>query len=81
MPDGLRAVPVARDAVAVIVHPGNPVHGLTLVQIKAIYQGEMLTWEGVGGTALEPQIISREDGSGTRAAFEKPGRGRRTRDP
>lgn len=70
VPSGLRAVLVARDAIAVIVHPSNPVRGLTLLQIKAIYQGEMLTWDGVGGTTLEPAIISREDGSGTRAAFE-----------
>jgi phosphate transport system substrate-binding protein len=70
VPAGLRAVPVARDAIAIIVHPSNPVRGLTLLQIKAIYQGEMLTWDALGGTALVPAIISREDGSGTRAAFE-----------
>jgi phosphate transport system substrate-binding protein len=31
----------------------------------------MLTWEGAGGSTLEPIIISREDGSGTRGAFEQ----------
>ncbi len=70
LPAGLQVVPVARDAIAVVVHPSNHVRGLTLLQLKAIYQGEILTWDGVGGDALEPVIISREDGSGTRSAFE-----------
>ncbi len=35
-PDGLNAVPVGRDAVAVIVHPENPVAGLTILQLRAL---------------------------------------------
>ena len=67
---GLQAIPIARDAIAVIVHPSNPVRGLTLLQIKGLYQGEILGWETLGGTTDEPLLISREDGSGTREAFE-----------
>ncbi len=70
VPAGLDYVPVARDAVAMVVHAANPVSNLTLLQIKALYQGETLDWRALGGPAMEPVLISREDGSGTRAAFE-----------
>ena len=62
--------PVARDAVALIVHPTNTMRGLTLLQAKSLYQGEVQDWQALGGPALEPIVVSREDGSGTRGAFE-----------
>jgi len=64
------ALPIARDAIAMVVNPHNPTSGLTLLQIRAMYRGETLDWAAVGGLAEEPLIISREDGSGTRQAFE-----------
>ncbi|MCX6032612.1 MAG: phosphate ABC transporter substrate-binding protein [Chloroflexi bacterium] len=69
-PEGVTAIPIARDAVAVVVHPKNNVKKLTLLQVRAIYRGEVLDWAALGGPAEEPMIVSREDGSGTRAAFE-----------
>jgi phosphate transport system substrate-binding protein len=69
-PTGLNAVPVDRDAVAIIVHPENPVPGLTILQLRALYRGETLDWDTLGGDGGEPLLVSREDGSGTRAAFE-----------
>jgi len=70
LPVGLQAVPIARDAIAIVVHPHNTLPGLTMLQIRALYRGEALDWAALGGPAGEPVIISREDGSGTRAAFE-----------
>jgi phosphate transport system substrate-binding protein len=70
VPAGTQAVPVARDAIALIVHPANRLPGLTLLQAKAIYQGETLDWSALGAPSAETVVISREDGSGTRAAFE-----------
>jgi phosphate transport system substrate-binding protein len=69
-PQGLAAAPFARDGIAIIVHPANRVAGLTLAQVRSIYRGELLDWKTVGGRPEEPTVISREDGSGTRAAFE-----------
>ena len=69
-PAGATAIPIGRDAVAVVVHPKNNVGKLTLLQVRAIYRGEVLDWSALGGPAEEPLIVSREDGSGTRAAFE-----------
>ncbi len=69
-PAGLIAVPFARDGIGIIVHPANRIAGLTLNQVRRIYRGEVLDWQALGGPATEPLVISREDGSGTRAAFE-----------
>jgi phosphate transport system substrate-binding protein len=68
--DGFLLTPIARDALSIIAHPRNPVGGLTLLQLRALYRGEVLEWAALGGTADEPTIISREDGSGDRQAFE-----------
>lgn len=40
---------IARDAIAVIVHPENPVEQLTLKQISDIYSGKISNWSEVGG--------------------------------
>jgi phosphate transport system substrate-binding protein len=69
-PADLHATPVARDALALIVHPYNQTPGLTLLQARALYRGEILDWRTLGGPEGEPVMVSREDGSGTRAAFE-----------
>lgn len=71
IPDGFQLIPVARDGIAVIVHPRNPISNVTSLQLRALFGGEVLDWRGLGGIEGEPQIISREDGSGTRAAFEQ----------
>jgi phosphate transport system substrate-binding protein len=70
LPADLLATPFGRDAIAIIVHPRNRIAGLTLVQIRSIYRGEVLDWQAVGGPPGEPIVISREEGSGTRDAFE-----------
>jgi phosphate transport system substrate-binding protein len=70
LPDKLRSIPIARDAVAIIVHPTNKIEGLSLAELQSIFSGRLLNWQEVGGPASPIQVISREDGSGTRAAFE-----------
>lgn len=70
LPDSIQAIPVARDGIAVIVHPTNAITNLTSLQLRAIYRGEILDWAALGHTSSMPTVISREEGSGTRAAFE-----------
>lgn len=60
---------VARDAIAVIVHPDNPVTELTLQQISAIYKGEITNWQQVGGEDRPIVCLSRETNSGTHVYF------------
>jgi phosphate transport system substrate-binding protein len=67
---GYRLTPIARDGLTIITHPRNPISGLTLLQLRAMYKGEVLDWTALEGSPGEPIIISREDGSGDREAFE-----------
>lgn len=67
----LWSVEIARDGLAVIVNPLNPVSGLTLEQIRDIYSAGVTNWRELGGADAEIHIITREEGSGTRSAFEE----------
>ncbi len=60
---------VARDAIAVIVNPHNPVQQLTLQQVSDIYSGKINNWKEVGGDDLEIVRLSRETNSGTHVYF------------
>jgi len=61
---------IAKDGLAVIVHPSNPIHGLTLEQVRDIYTTQISDWSEVGGSNAKVHMIAREEGSGTRSAFE-----------
>jgi phosphate transport system substrate-binding protein len=60
---------VARDAIAIIVHPDNPVSRLTLQQISDIYSGKINNWAEVGGEDRPIVRLSRETNSGTHVYF------------
>ena len=60
---------IARDAIAVIVHPDNPVDQLTLGQISDIYSGVITNWAEVGGEDRPIVRLSRETNSGTHVYF------------
>lgn len=60
---------VARDAIAVIVNPQNPVRRLTLQQISDIYSGKINNWSEVGGDQRPIVRLSRETNSGTHVYF------------
>src|SRR5574341_969173 len=60
---------IARDAIAVIVNPENPVSRLTLQQISAIYSGKVNNWQELGGEDRPIVRLSRETNSGTHVYF------------
>jgi phosphate transport system substrate-binding protein len=60
---------VARDAIAVVVHPSNPVDTLTLQQISDMYTGKIANWSQVGGEDRPIVLLSRESNSGTYVYF------------
>jgi phosphate transport system substrate-binding protein len=70
--DEVWAAPIALDAVAIIVHRDNPLEGVTLAQVRDIFGGRAWRWEHVGIDWGEDEVVvvSREEGSGTRMAFE-----------
>src|SRR4030042_7034831 len=66
----LIGIPIAYDAIAVIVHPTNPVGDLSIEQIRKIFSGKVSRWNELGGKNHEITLVSREEGSGTREAFQ-----------
>ncbi len=62
---------VALDGVAIVVNPANGVEDLSVEQIAQIFKGEITNWSELGGEDAEIAVLGREDGSGTRSAFEE----------
>lgn len=71
--EGLKAteVTVAYDALAVVVHPSNPVARLTREQLEAIFRGKITNWKEVGGEDRKIVVYSRETSSGTYEFFKE----------
>ncbi len=68
---GLVVSILAYDGIAVVTNAAQTVTDLTIEQIKRIYAGEITNWNEVGGSNEDIVVVSREEGSGTRAAFEE----------
>jgi phosphate transport system substrate-binding protein len=65
----LQVFGIAKDGVAIIVQPENPVSSLTQEQIIAIYAGEITNWNEVGGNDAPITVYTRDEESGTREVF------------
>ena len=68
---GLTEIPIAHDAIALIVNARNNVRGITLEQARDVFTGRVRSWRELGGEDKPITIITREEGSGTRASFEE----------
>jgi phosphate transport system substrate-binding protein len=67
----LYAVTIAKDAIAIIINPKNPIQDLSLTQIGQIFSGKIKNWKDIGGHSHPIILVSREEGSGTRESFQK----------
>jgi len=69
---GLSEQLLAIDGIAVIVNYNSPITNLTIEQIRGIYTGEITDWSQVSNAKSGAiAVITREEGSGTRGAFEE----------
>jgi len=60
---------IAVDALAIIMHPDNPVDELTIQQLSDIFTGKITNWAEVGGNDETIILVSRETNSGTHVYF------------
>jgi phosphate transport system substrate-binding protein len=67
----LYAVTIAKDAIAIIVHPKNPLQDLPLEKVIEVFSGKIRNWKEIGGNPHPIVLVTREEGSGTREAFQK----------
>ena len=68
---GINVFAVARDGIAIVANPDVTIDNLSIEQIKGIFGGTITNWKEVGGEDANIFVVSREEGSGTRAAFEE----------
>jgi phosphate transport system substrate-binding protein len=66
----LTEIPIAYDGIAIIVHPSNSLTNISIEEIRQIFIGAVTNWQNFGLPAHAIDIITREEGSGTREAFE-----------
>jgi len=68
---GLTVYTIALDGIAIIVHPDNNVADISLADLKEVYAGRITNWSQLGGADAAINVYNREEGSGTRSAFEE----------
>ncbi|KZX15476.1 phosphate-binding protein PstS 1 precursor [Methanobrevibacter cuticularis] len=66
----LTEIEIGKEGIVIAVNNKNNISELTINQIKDIFNGKVTNWKDIGGNDLEIHIITREEGSGTRSAFE-----------
>jgi phosphate transport system substrate-binding protein len=62
---------LARDGIAIIVHPSSTISDLSKDQVRDIFSGKITNWKDIGGPDKEIHVVAREEGSGTRTAFQE----------
>jgi phosphate transport system substrate-binding protein len=67
----LHAIEIARDAIALIVHPENHIDNLSTKMVQEIFSGRIKSWKEAGGPNHQITVVTREEGSGTRGAFHE----------
>lgn len=61
---------IAIDGLAIILHPQNPLNTLNTEQLAQLFNGEISTWETVGGVGGPIHVCARDDQSGTYDTFK-----------
>ncbi len=62
---------IAVDAIAIVVHPWNPIAQITYDQLSRIYLGQITNWQELGGPDLRIVVVSRDTSSGTYGTFNE----------
>ena len=62
---------IAIDGLAIILNPKNPLTTLNTEQLAQIFNGEISTWEALGGVGGNIHLYARDDQSGTYDTFKE----------
>ncbi|MEW8337795.1 MAG: phosphate ABC transporter substrate-binding protein [Candidatus Thiodiazotropha sp.] len=57
---GANMVPVAWDALVVVVHNSNPIESISLQQLRSLYQGKITNWSQLGGKNRPVELLIRK---------------------
>ncbi|MCX7991397.1 MAG: phosphate ABC transporter substrate-binding protein [Proteobacteria bacterium] len=67
----LKEIPICYDGIAIVVNPKNPINNLSLKEVQDIFSGKIRNWKDLGWIDRNIDAVTREEGSGTRGAFEE----------
>lgn len=68
---GLVQTQIGKDGIVVVVNKDNSISDLTVNQTKDIFSGNITEWTKItGASGTKINVITREDGSGTRDGFQ-----------
>ena len=56
-------IPVAWDALAIVVNESNPVDALTLPDLARVFRGEVVDWKELGGSTRRSRSTARDHNS------------------
>ena len=62
---------LALDAVAILVHPENPVTSISVADLGAVFAGEITSWAAVGGPDRPIKLYAQDHRSGAVEIFEQ----------
>jgi phosphate transport system substrate-binding protein len=68
--DNITEITIGKEGIVIAVSNQNNITDLSIEQIRDIFNGNITNWKDVGGNEGEIHVITREEGSGTRSAFE-----------
>ncbi|MDS1029770.1 phosphate ABC transporter substrate-binding protein [Bacillota bacterium LX-D] len=67
----LKEFAIAKDGIAIVVNPQNSLTDISKDQLQKIYAGEITNWKDINGKDAPIAVITREESSGTRGAFQE----------
>jgi phosphate transport system substrate-binding protein len=67
----LKETIICHDGIAIVVHPRNPIRNIAVTTIRDVYAGRITNWKELGWIDRQIDSVTREEGSGTRGAFEE----------
>lgn len=65
----LEVIPIVSEAFVFLTHKDNPVKGLSVDQIRSIYEGKITNWSEVGGPNEAIKAFQRPVNSGSQTGF------------
>jgi phosphate transport system substrate-binding protein len=66
----IRSTLIGIDAIAIIVHPDNPISSSSEEEVRDILEGKIKNWKTVGGVDAKINVLSRTEGSTTKSSVE-----------
>ncbi len=68
---GLKAIPFAKDPLAVITHKSTPVESLTTEQLQSLFSGNVTNWKELGGPDLAVTLVVPGEQTGAHKNFRR----------